>query len=177
MQEIQWLSSCEPKPMQRSETPNRPWQDLAADLTGPMPSGESLLVIVDYYSHYYEVEILPSTTASMIIAALTRNLTKIRITVLSQNRQRPAVCVKFTEFLRECGIEHRTLPLLWPQANWEVERQNRSILKALMVANAVGKKWTQELPKFLLAYRSTPTSQQELLSQYLEGTSEVNYQS
>ena len=37
-----------------------------------------------------------------------------------------------------------------------MERQNRSILKALGVANAEGKKWTEELPKFLLACRSTP---------------------
>ena len=62
---------------------------------------------------------------------------------------------EFTEFLRECGIQHRTLPPLWPQANGEVERQNRSILKALGVANAEGKKWTEELPKFQLACRST----------------------
>ena len=60
-----------PEPMQRSEPPNRPWQDLAADLMGPMPSGESLLVAVDYYSRYCEVEIMRSTTTSKTFAALT----------------------------------------------------------------------------------------------------------
>ena len=62
----------------------------------------------------------------------------------------------FQKYLLENGIEHRKSPALWPQANGEVERQNRTLLKALKVAEAEGKKWQEELPKFLLAYRSTP---------------------
>ena len=37
-----------------------------------------------------------------------------------------------------------------------MERKNRTLLKTLKVAKAEGKKWQEELPKFLLAYRSTP---------------------
>ena len=44
---------------------------------------------------------------------------------------------------------------LWPRANGEVERQNRSLLKAMTVFQAEGKDWRLELNKFLLAYRST----------------------
>ena len=29
-----------PEPMQRAQPPTRPWQDVAADLMGPMPSGD-----------------------------------------------------------------------------------------------------------------------------------------
>ena len=58
--------------------------------------------------------------------------------------------------LSDHGIEHRTSPLLWPQANGHVERQNRTLLKALKVAYIEGKEWWGELNKFLLAYRSTP---------------------
>ena len=43
-----------------------------------------------------------------------------------------------------------------PQANGEVERQNRSLLKATRIAQATGKDWHKELNKFLLAYRSIP---------------------
>ena len=32
------------------------WIDIVADLLSPMPSGEHLLVVVDYYSRYFEVE-------------------------------------------------------------------------------------------------------------------------
>ena len=49
-----------------------------------------------------------------------------------------------------------TSPLLWPQANGHVERQNRTLLKSLKVAHTEGKNWREELQKFLLAYRTTP---------------------
>ena len=39
-----------------------------------------------------------------------------------------------------------------------MERQNRSVLKAIRAAHAEGKNWREELNKFLLAYRSTPYS-------------------
>ena len=60
-----------PRPMKRNEPPSGPWQDVAADLRGPMPTGESLLVVVDYYSHYYEVVIMHSSTTEKIVDALS----------------------------------------------------------------------------------------------------------
>ena len=33
----------------------------------------------------------------------------------------------FEQYLEDCGIDHRTTTPLWPQANGEVERQNRSV--------------------------------------------------
>ena len=62
------------------------------------------------------------------------------------------------DYLTEFGIEHRNTPLLWLRANGEVERQNRSLLKAIRAAHAEEKNWRKELNKFLLAYRSTPHS-------------------
>ena len=44
---------------------------------------------------------------------------------------------------------------LWPQANVEVERQNRSLRKSLLIANLEGKNWQTELINWLVAYRST----------------------
>ena len=43
------------EPMKRVKPPTGPWQDIAIDLMGPLPTGESLLVVVDYYSRLYEV--------------------------------------------------------------------------------------------------------------------------
>ncbi|KAL9976001.1 hypothetical protein ACROYT_G013230 [Oculina patagonica] len=59
-------------------------------------------------------------------------------------------------YLEEMGIKHRLTTPLWPRANGEVERQNRSLLKAMRVAHAEKRDWRIELNKFLLAYRSTP---------------------
>ena len=47
-----------------------PWQYIALDLMGPLPTGESLLVVVDYYSRYFDVEIMQSTTTEKVVKAL-----------------------------------------------------------------------------------------------------------
>ena len=52
-----------PEPMQRVEPPSEPWQDVAIDVLGPLPSRENLLVVVDYYSRFFEVVIMRSTTS------------------------------------------------------------------------------------------------------------------
>ena len=56
--------------MQRVEPPSGPWQDVAIDIMGPMPSGENLLVIVDYYSRYFEVAVMNKVTTSAIVKVL-----------------------------------------------------------------------------------------------------------
>ena len=146
-----------PEPMKRTEPPSGPWQDVAVDLMGPMPRGESLLVVVDYYSRYYEVVIMNSTTTEKIVDALSTIFARLGFPHSLKSDNGPQFLSEdFQTFLQESGIEHRTSPPLWPQANGEVERQNRTLLKALKVAQVEGKNWSKELPKFLLAYRSTP---------------------
>lgn len=44
----------------------------------------------------------------------------------------------------------------WPQANGEIERQNRSILKRLKISHALKRDWKDDLNNFLLAYRTIP---------------------
>lgn len=39
-----------PEPMSRKPLPLKPWIDLALDFLGPLPTGESILVVVDYFS-------------------------------------------------------------------------------------------------------------------------------
>ena len=64
--------------------------------------------------------------------------------------------MRWKNFLDELGIKHKKTIPLRPRANGEVERQNKSLLKAMCAAQAEGKPWQQELQKYLLAYRSTP---------------------
>ena len=59
-----------PEPIRVTALPTGPWRDLAVDLLGPLPTGESILVVVDYYSRYYEVDILRSSITSKIISSL-----------------------------------------------------------------------------------------------------------
>lgn len=62
------------------------------------------------------------------------------------------------EWLHSNGIKIAHVAPYWPQANREVERQNRSILKKLKIIHAEKKNWRDELLSFLLMYRSTPHS-------------------
>ena len=50
--------------------PQRPWEDLALDILGPLPSGENLLVLVDYHSRWMEVDVVRATTSKIIIQRL-----------------------------------------------------------------------------------------------------------
>lgn len=49
-----------------------PWQYIAVDLIDPFSTGESTLVVVDYYSRFYEVVVMYSTTAERVMDALTQ---------------------------------------------------------------------------------------------------------
>ena len=60
------------EPMKRVKPPTGHWQDIARDLMGPLPTGESLLVVVDYYSRFYEVAIMNSTAAKRVVDVLTQ---------------------------------------------------------------------------------------------------------
>lgn len=148
-----------PTPMLRTRLPTQAWQDCSADLLGPLPSGESILVIVDYYSRYFETVILRSVTTAKIIGGLKPIFARWGMPCSLRTDNGPQfVSDEFQQFLRENGIEHRSIPPYWPQANGEVERQNRSLLKALRIAALKGTPWQEELLRFLTAYRSTPHS-------------------
>ena len=136
--------------------PNQPWEHLAADLLGPLPSGEYLLVLVDYYSRYYEVDILKNITSETIIRCLSVHFARYGIPSSVRTDNGPQfVSAEFQQYLVDMGIGLRRTTPLWPRANGEVERQNRSLLKALRVAQAEKRPWKEEMQTFLLAYRST----------------------
>ena len=146
-----------PPPVKSTPLPSSPWEHLAADLLGPLPTGESLLVTVDYYSRYFEVDILHSTTSKVIISRLRTQFARHGIPHSLRTDNGPQfVSDEFRQFLSEMGIQHRRNTPLWPRANGEVERQNRTLLKTLKIAHAEQKNWNIELQRFFLAYRTTP---------------------
>ena len=146
-----------PDPVTPSKLPAGPWQDINVDLCGPFPTGESLLVLTDRYSRWVEVEVLRSTTSSSIIARLRQVFARLGFPVtMTTDNARNLTSPEFDEFCEVCQIRHLTVTPLWPQANGLVERQNRTLLKAIRAAVTEQRDWQQCLQSFLLAYRSTP---------------------
>lgn len=123
---------AKPVPMTRRELPMNAWIDVAIDFLGPLPTSEYLLVIVDYYSRYLEVEIMKSITSEATIERLERIFTRLgypRTITLDNAKQ--FVSTTFKEYCDNKEIYLNNISPYWPQANGEVERQNRTLLKRL----------------------------------------------
>lgn len=147
-----------PEPMKLTEIPTSPWQHISADLMC-LPTGENLLVVVDYYSRYFEVDILKSTTTDKVVKSLEKIFLTHGLPVSITTDNGPQFrSSEFREYLVNQGIGHRRVTPLWPQANGEVERQNRTILKRIRIAYAEKRDWKEELDKYLIFYRTTPHS-------------------
>ena len=93
-----------------------------------------MLVVADYFSRYYEIEIMRSTT-SEIIERLEKIFTThgLPLSVASDNGPQFRSDVS-ERYLQDCVIEYSKTTPLWPQANEEVERQNRSLLKRMRIS-------------------------------------------
>ena len=50
--------------------PSGPWKEVSIDFAGTYPSGEYIMVVIDEYTRFPEVEILTSTTAKSVIPKL-----------------------------------------------------------------------------------------------------------
>ena len=104
-----------------------------------------------------EVDVIYSTTSEVIIKCLDKlfSIYGVPRTLRTDNGAN-LVSAEMDGYLNEMGIRRGLTTTLWPRANEEVERQNRSLLKAMVAVQVEKKDWRSELNKYLLAYRSTP---------------------
>ncbi|MCH2405926.1 MAG: DDE-type integrase/transposase/recombinase [Nitrosopumilus sp.] len=148
-------SKCEP--LRMSEIPKSAWHTLAIDIQGPYPTGDFLLVIIDYRSRYPVVCQLKNITTKSITKALRKVFMTFgypyRITTDNGSNFKSSA---FCSYLQAHGIKHRIVTPYWPSANGEVERFNRVLKKQNQTAHVEGLDWREKLQEFLLYYRSTP---------------------
>lgn len=148
-----------PEKMSSTALPQAPWDYVAIDHMGPFPDGRYLLVLVDYFSRFIEAVFVEDVSASSTKRCLMSSFARFGLpNRLKSDNARAFVGLEFENFLSEFGIIHVTSPPLWPQANGEVERQNRSILKCLQIAAMEKRSLEEELAKYLLFYHGTPHS-------------------
>ena len=109
--------------LSNADLPRQPWEEVAVDQMGPLPSDEHLLVLVDYYSRWMEVDVIRSTTSKTIIHCLNAQFARHGLPRGLRTDNGPnLVSKKVEEYLNEMGIEHHYTTPLWPRANGEVER-------------------------------------------------------
>ena len=146
-----------PEPLQTTKMPEGPWLDLAIDLCGPVPTGESVIVLVDYYSRWVEATVTKSTTSETIITWLRHVFSVHGIPASIKSDNGPQfISQQFREFIDEFGIKHIRVTPYWPQANGAVERMNQAFMKTVKAAKVDMRNWRKELTTFLMTYRSTP---------------------
>ena len=115
-------------------------------MTPSLPSGHTLLVVVDYCSRYFEVEFLKLTTTDKVIASLDKMfLIHGFPKEITTDNGPQFISKEFEDYLEMQGIKHRKVTPLWPQANGKVERQNRSLLKRLKISQIEKRDWKDEV--------------------------------
>jgi len=88
-----------PEPMARV-VPSGPWEDCSANILGPLPTGEYVFVIVDYYSRYYEVAIMKTITSARIKAILAQVFARLGVPIsLRTDNGSQFVSEEFRNFL------------------------------------------------------------------------------
>ena len=139
-----------PRILKISTLPDKPWAKASADFCGPFPLGEMLLVLIDDYSRYPEVEVVESTSASRCSQRM-----------VSPSPSGWTTAHHSTEKLSEDSPMRKDSHIAkitpeWPEANREGKRFTRNIGKVTKVASVLGSDCQRELYKFLASYRATP---------------------
>ena len=144
------------EPLNMSPLPKKAWSEISIDFAD-LPSGDHLLVVIDDYSRFPEVEIVSSTSAQQVIPKLDRIFSSFGVPdIVRTDNGPPFNSREFADFANYLGFKHRKVTPRWPQANGEVERYMKTLKKVYRAAIAESKPWKQELYKFLRNYRATP---------------------
>ena len=148
-----------PEPMTVTEMPKGPWDTIHVDFYGPLPTGEYILVAIDRYSRYHEVEVVRSIKASTVIPRLDQIFARHGIPTTIKSDNGPFFNgTEYKRYLEVLGIKALYSTPKWPQGNEEAERFMQPLGKALKTARVEHRPWQQELNRFLLQYRTAPHS-------------------
>lgn len=148
-----------PEPLKMNTLPPSPWHTVHIDFCGPFPDGQYLLVVIDAYSKFPEVELVNSTSASATLPKLERIFATHGIPHFVRTDNGPPFPGReFYSFMNEIGAKHRPSIPLSPQGNGQVENFMKPLEKSIRTAVAENKNWKRAIFKFLMNYRATPHS-------------------
>ncbi|XP_035221250.1 uncharacterized protein K02A2.6-like [Stegodyphus dumicola] len=142
------------EPMIPHEIPNLPWYKVATDLFEI--NKDVYLLIVDYYSNFFEISKLPDTRSQTVISYMKSHFARYIIPLIVISDNGPQFSSKeFAEFAKKYQFKHITSSPYHPQSNGLAERSVQTAKKLLKKAQA-----DHADPYLaLLAHRNTPTNE------------------
>ena len=149
----------DPVPIQNRELPKGPWKEVAVDYKGPIggPRGFYYHVIVDLYSRYPEIFIVPDTTFESLRPKLEEVWARLGIPEkIIHDGGAPYNSHEWKLYAQEKGYELELCTPEHPQSNGMAEKMMASLAKITHAALAEGVKPRDVLQTFLISYRSTP---------------------
>lgn len=140
------------------EEPREPFQRVHIDHAGPF-KGQYFLLIIDAYTKWLEVFPVRNVTSQVTIERLRETFSRfgLPVTLVSDNGT-AFTSNEFKIFLKENGINHRTIAPYHPSSNGQAERYVQTLKRALL--KMMGEKGTlnMKLSRFLIANRRAPHS-------------------
>ncbi|MGH0170178.1 UNVERIFIED_CONTAM: hypothetical protein FKN15_058554 [Acipenser sinensis] len=148
---LQHRNSQQKETLVPHEIPERPWQILGTDLFSW--HGSDYLLIVDYYSRYFETAQLPDTKSQTIIAHTKSILGRHGIPEEIKSDNGPQfTSAEYKKFTKEWEFKHITVSPRNPQANGLAEKTVQTVKRLLDKARMDG----SDPYLSILEYRNTP---------------------
>lgn len=131
----------------------RPWQLIAADLFEY--AGKRYLISVDYYSDYFEVDQLTSTSTTSIVNRFRAQFSRHGIPeILFTDNGPQFTSEEFQNFRQKWGFEHRTSSPYYSQSNGKAESAVKIAKHIMTIAKDSG----EDPYLMLLEQRNMPTA-------------------
>ena len=125
------------EPLHQHEVPPRPWARVAADIC--FHSGRVLLVVVDYFSNFIEVNSLSSETSKSVIRDVMAIFSRFGVpdTLVTDNGPCFASSV-FAKLADQWNFEDVTSSPRYPQSNGKAENAVRNVERLFAKCRAAG---------------------------------------
>ena len=149
---LSYRSEQTKEPLEQHCFAARPWSKIGVDLCEL--DGRNLLVAVDYYSNFVEVERLTTTTSSSVIKPMKEMFARYGVpdTVISDNGPQ-FDSAEFSRFAKQWNFEHTPSSPRYPQSNGKVENAVKTVKRLFKKCKDSG---TSEF-QALLDWRNTPS--------------------
>ena len=139
------------EPMLPHEIPTKPWEICATDLFEL--DKDTYIVIADYFSKFFEVKNISSSSSKTVINILKENFSRYGIPVILKSDNGPAYSSsEFRDFANSYGFEHVTSSPRYSQSMGFIEKYVQ-ICKNLLKKS---KKSNSDPYLAILEYRNTP---------------------